>query len=33
MIEELRVGLFAQAFRTAYPVSDKRVLKAIAELL
>lgn len=32
MIEELRVGLFAQTIRTAYPVSDKRVLKAIADL-
>ena len=30
MIEELRVGLFAQTVRTAYPVSEKRVLKAIA---
>ncbi|WP_338892696.1 ATP-dependent RNA helicase HrpA [Rhodococcus sovatensis] len=29
MIEELRVGLFAQSIRTAYPVSEKRVLKAI----
>ncbi|MGA9870479.1 MAG: ATP-dependent RNA helicase HrpA, partial [Rhodococcus sp. (in: high G+C Gram-positive bacteria)] len=29
MIEELRVGLFAQSVRTAYPVSEKRVLKAI----
>ncbi|SNS25660.1 ATP-dependent RNA helicase HrpA [Rhodococcoides kyotonense] len=28
-IEELRVGLFAQGIRTAYPVSEKRVLKAI----
>ncbi len=32
MIEELRVSLFAQTIRTAYPVSDKRVLKAIAQL-
>jgi ATP-dependent helicase HrpA len=32
MIEELRVGLFAQQIRTAYPVSDKRVLKFVAEL-
>jgi ATP-dependent helicase HrpA len=31
MIEELRVGLFAQTIRTAFPVSDKRVLKAITE--
>ncbi len=29
MIEELRVGLFAQSVRTAYPVSEKRVQKAI----
>lgn len=29
MIEELRIGLFAQGIRTAYPVSEKRVLKAI----
>ncbi|SFA49558.1 ATP-dependent helicase HrpA [Rhodococcoides kroppenstedtii] len=29
MIEELRVNLFAQALGTAYPVSEKRVLKAI----
>ena len=32
MIEELRVGVFAQALGTAYPVSAKRVLRAIAEL-
>lgn len=32
MLEELRLGLFAQTIRTAYPVSEKRVLKAIAEL-
>ena len=31
MIEELRVGLFAQGLGTAYPVSVKRVQKAIAE--
>ncbi len=31
MIEELRVGLFAQGLGTAYPVSTKRVLKAIAQ--
>jgi ATP-dependent helicase HrpA len=30
MIEELRVGVFAQGLGTAYPVSAKRVLKAIA---
>jgi ATP-dependent helicase HrpA len=32
MLEELRLGLFAQTIRTAYPVSEKRVLKAIDEL-
>jgi ATP-dependent helicase HrpA len=32
MIEELRVSLFAQPLRTAYPVSDKRVRRAIAAL-
>ena len=32
MIEELRVSLFAQTIRTAYPVSEKRVLKAIDEI-
>ncbi len=29
MIEELRIGLFAQSLGTAYPVSEKRVLRAI----
>ncbi|MEV6493174.1 DUF3418 domain-containing protein [Actinoplanes sp. NPDC051633] len=29
MIEELRVGLFAQSLGTAYPVSDKRIYKAM----
>ena len=29
MIEELRVSYFAHALGTAYPVSDKRVHKAI----
>ena len=29
MIEELRVGTFAQRLGTAYPVSAKRVLAAI----
>jgi ATP-dependent helicase HrpA len=29
MIEELRVSYFAHALGTAYPVSDKRILKAI----
>ena len=32
MIEELRVGLFAQVLGTAYPVSEKRVRRAIAAL-
>jgi ATP-dependent helicase HrpA len=32
MIEELRVSLFAQSLGTAHPVSEKRVLKAIAAL-
>ncbi|WP_269747604.1 ATP-dependent RNA helicase HrpA [Photobacterium jeanii] len=31
MIEELRVSYFAQQLGTPYPVSDKRVLNAIAE--
>jgi ATP-dependent helicase HrpA len=30
MIEELRVSLFAQTLGTAYPVSEKRISKAIA---
>ncbi|MFD6949210.1 ATP-dependent helicase [Nocardiopsis sp. TSRI0078] len=29
MLEEYRVSLFAQELRTAYPVSDKRIMKAI----
>ncbi|NIL75647.1 ATP-dependent RNA helicase HrpA [Rhodococcus sp. B10] len=28
-IEELRIGLFAQGIRTAYPVSEKRIMKAM----
>ncbi|MDG3016724.1 ATP-dependent RNA helicase HrpA [Speluncibacter jeojiensis] len=32
MIEELRVSLFAQRLGTAYPVSEKRVRKAVADL-
>jgi ATP-dependent helicase HrpA len=32
MIEELRVSCFAQPMRTAYPVSEKRIFKAIVEL-
>ena len=31
LLEELRVGLFAQALRTRVPVSEKRVMAAIAE--
>ncbi len=33
MIEELRVGLFAQAIRTPRPISEQRVYKAIDSLL
>jgi ATP-dependent helicase HrpA len=33
MIEELRVSLFAQSLRTAYPVSEKRIQRAIDALL
>ena len=29
MLEEYRISLFAQELRTAYPVSDKRILRAI----
>ena len=29
MIEELRVSYFAHALGTAYPVSDKRIVKAM----
>jgi ATP-dependent helicase HrpA len=32
MIEELRVSLFAQHLGTAFPISDQRIFKAIAEL-
>jgi len=32
MIEELRVSLFAQSLGTPYPVSEKRVLRAIEQL-
>ena len=32
MLQELRVSLFAQGIRTAYPVSDKRILRAIDRL-
>ncbi|HEY3004896.1 MAG TPA: ATP-dependent RNA helicase HrpA [Kribbellaceae bacterium] len=31
MLEELRVSLFAQTLGTAYPVSDKRIRKALAD--
>ncbi|TMM35574.1 MAG: ATP-dependent RNA helicase HrpA [Actinobacteria bacterium] len=32
MIEELRVAVYAQALGTAYPVSDKRIRRALDEL-
>jgi ATP-dependent RNA helicase HrpA len=32
MLEELRVSYFAQALGTPYPVSEKRVLRAIGQL-
>jgi len=32
MIEELRVGLYAQPMRTRYPVSIKRIQKALDDL-
>jgi len=32
MLQELRVGLFAQMIRTAYPVSEKRILKELDRL-
>ncbi|HEX9999239.1 MAG TPA: ATP-dependent RNA helicase HrpA [Actinoplanes sp.] len=32
MIEELRINLFAQALGTAYPISDKRIFKAMDQL-
>jgi ATP-dependent helicase HrpA len=32
MIEELRVSLFANSLGTAYPVSEKRIRKALEEL-
>jgi ATP-dependent helicase HrpA len=32
MIEELRVGLFAQSLGTAYPVSDKRIYRAMDQV-
>lgn len=33
MIEELRISYFAQTIRTAYPVSEKRIYRAIDEAL
>jgi len=32
MIEELRINLFAQVLGTAYPISDKRIYKAMDQL-
>jgi ATP-dependent helicase HrpA len=32
MLQELRVSLFAPTLRTAYPVSDKRIRRALAAL-
>jgi len=32
MVEELRVSLFAQTLGTAYPVSEKRIYKAMDRL-
>jgi ATP-dependent helicase HrpA len=32
MIQELRVSLFAQALGTAYPISDKRIYRAMDDL-
>jgi len=32
MIEELRINLFAQTLGTAYPISDKRIYKAMDQL-
>jgi ATP-dependent helicase HrpA len=32
MVEELRVSLFAQALGTPYPVSDKRIYRAMDDL-
>ena len=33
MVEELRISLFAQPMRTRYPVSEKRIYKALDALL
>jgi ATP-dependent helicase HrpA len=32
MIEELRINFFAQSLGTAYPISDKRIYKAMDQL-
>jgi ATP-dependent helicase HrpA len=32
MIEELRVSLFAQPMKTAYPVSEQRIHRAMDQL-
>jgi ATP-dependent helicase HrpA len=32
MVEELRVSLFANSLGTAYPVSEKRIRKALDSL-
>jgi ATP-dependent helicase HrpA len=32
MIEELRVSLFAQSLKTAYPVSEQRIYKAMDQI-
>jgi ATP-dependent helicase HrpA len=33
MIEELRVSFFAQQLGTPYPISDKRVLQAMEQIV
>ena len=33
MLQELRVSLFAPTVRTAYPVSDKRIRRALTALV
>jgi ATP-dependent helicase HrpA len=33
MIEELRISYFAQTLKTAYPVSEKRIYRAIDDAL
>ncbi|WP_131269960.1 DUF3418 domain-containing protein, partial [Glaesserella parasuis] len=33
MIEELRVSLFAQQLGTKYPISDKRILNSILQII